>query len=495
VPYIPQVVRDEIREELKTEVMQQAKQEGWAQPGAIPGWLDRVSVSGDVRVRSQYNLYSRNNTNELIDFSTFNAAGPTDINPDTNPNGLPFLNTRQGSSNVLSLRARLAFDAKLSDYVGAGFRLATGDSNGAVSTTTLLGGGFAKNNIWLDRGFVWFKPAPWAAFTAGRMPDPFLTTDLLYSDDLNFDGATGKVVKLLPRRDATLSLVGGAFPLGYQGANFPTNSSEKNAARSDWLFAGQAVLDWAPAAFDLKTAVGFYDFENVRGVLSTPCALYNGNKQCSTDFTVPAIQQKGNTLFFVRNILPNPSSPLDYAEPQLLGLRFGYRLLDLTSQLDYRVGNFHHLVLTGQFVRNMAYNARDICRDAPNGLPVNNLTASSLGNTDPCGAPPSGDTRAVFKSGPNAYLVRLLYGDVDPKRFGEWNVSFGYRRIEPDAMLDGFNSPDFHLGGTNAQGYTLTATVGLYSGAYLQARWFSADAVYGPPLTIDVGQLDLHVRF
>jgi hypothetical protein len=61
--------------------------------------------------------------------------------------------------------------------------------------------------------------------------------------------------------------------------------------------------------------------------------------------------------------------------------------------------------------------------------------------------------------------------------------------------LDGYNSVDFHLGGANAQGYTLMATLGLYTNAYLQLRWFSANQVYGPPLAIDVGQVDLHVRF
>jgi hypothetical protein len=494
VPYVPQIVRNQIRDEIKGEVMQQAKDEGWAQPGALPDWLGRVSLSGDMRFRSQYNVYSSANATGLIDFASFNANGPTDINPDTNPNGLPYLNSRRDNFNNLSIRARLAVNATLSDSLGAGIRIATGDNTSPVSTTTLLNGGFAKNGVWLDRGFVWLKPTDGSTLTAGRMPNPFAYTDLLFSDDLNFDGVSGRFVRDEPRRDMKLSLVGGAFPIGFQAASFPTNSDLKLKQSQKWLFAAQAGIDWDPLRFDWKTTAAYYDFSDMRGRLSAPCALYNGNRQCSTDFSAPAFMQKGNTLFLIRDVTPNPANP-DSAQPQLAGLRFNYQLFNLNSVFDYRVDQTHHLVFTGDYVRNVAYNSRDLCRDMPLGLPVNGLTPSAKGNTDPCDLQPSGDTKARFKSGPNAWLVRLLYGDPDPVRFGEWNITAGYRFIEPDALPDGFNSADFHLGGTNAKGYTLTTTIGLYSGAYLQARWFSADEVYGPPLAIDVGQLDLHVRF
>ena len=495
VPYIPQVVRDQIRDEVKGEVMQQAKAEGWAQPGALPDWIDRIKISGDVRLRAQYDLYSKTNTNELIDFATFNNSGPTDINDLTNPNGLPFLNTRRDQYNLATIRARLAIDAKLSDSLGAGIRLATGEDQGPASTTAYLGGGLGKKNFWLDRAFIWIKPMDGLTLTGGRMANPFQSTDLLYSDDLNFDGFNGKYVYALPRRDLKVSILGGGFPINFQSQTFPTDSTDKSAERAKWLFAGQASIEWDPVAFDWKTSLAVYDFSDVRGVLSSSCALYNGNKQCSTDSTRATFLGKGNTLFFIRNIAPNPATPLNYAQPQYLGLRFGYDLLNLTTQFDYRLDMSHHLVFTGDYVRNLAYSAGEVCHNAPNGLPVNNLSPSASGNTDPCDAPPSGDTKARFRSGPNAWLVKLLYGTPDPTRFGEWNVTAGYRYIQPDALMDGFNSVDFDLGGTNAKGYTLTGTLGLYSGAYLQARWFSATEVYGAPLSIDVGQLELHVRF
>lgn len=494
VPYVPQVVRDQIRDQVRDEVMQEAKAEGWAAPGSVPDWVSRIKLSGDVRFRSEYDLYSKSNATGLIDYATLNSAGPTDINPNTNPNGLPYLNTTLSRYNNLYLRARLGFDATVSDNVGASVRLATGNTNGPQSTSALLSTDFGKKNIWLDRAYFWLKPDSNAQLNFGRMPDPFLTTDLLYSDDLNFDGIDAKLTHPMPKRDMGLSLVGGAFPLGAQGANFPADASDKIPQRQSWLYAAQLGLEWNPIRFDWKVAAALYDFDNVRGQLSTPCSTYLGVRQCSTDFTTPPNLGQGNSLFLIRDIAPNPAVA-SYAQPQLVGLRFAYRLADLTTSFDYRLDVSHHLVFTGQYLRNTAYNATDACRQAPLGLPINNLIPSTAGNTDPCDTPAAGDSKARFQSGPNAWMVRLLYGDLDPTRFGEWNITAGYRYIEPDALLDGYNSADFRLGGTNAQGYTLTATAGLFSNAYLQLRWFSANEVFGPPLAVDVLQLDLHVRF
>src|SRR6185312_4603705 len=49
VPYVPQVVRDEIRDEVKQEVMAQAQREHWWEPGTLPEWLERISFLGDAR--------------------------------------------------------------------------------------------------------------------------------------------------------------------------------------------------------------------------------------------------------------------------------------------------------------------------------------------------------------------------------------------------------------------------------------------------------------
>ena len=62
-------------------------------------------------------------------------------------------------------------------------------------------------------------------------------------------------------------------------------------------------------------------------------------------------------------------------------------------------------------------------------------------------------------------------------------------------MLDAFTDSDFHLGGTNSKGWLLGGSYGLTENAWLTARYMSADEIDGPPLGIDVFQLDLNAKF
>ena len=78
---------------------------------------------------------------------------------------------------------------------------------------------------------------------------------------------------------------------------------------------------------------------------------------------------------------------------------------------------------------------------------------------------------------------------------GDWNVLAGYKRIEPDALPDGYNDSTFHRGGTNARGYFLGANYAIDRNAWLGMRWTATQEVYGPPLSIDTLQLELNARF
>ena len=51
------------------------------------------------------------------------------------------------------------------------------------------------------------------------------------------------------------------------------------------------------------------------------------------------------------------------------------------------------------------------------------------------------------------------------------------------------------VGGTNSKGYFVAASVGLFNGLSLTGRWLSANEISGPPLSIDVLQVDLSAQF
>jgi hypothetical protein len=78
---------------------------------------------------------------------------------------------------------------------------------------------------------------------------------------------------------------------------------------------------------------------------------------------------------------------------------------------------------------------------------------------------------------------------------GQWNVLAGYRYLESDAVLDAFTDSDFHLGGTNSKGYFIGGQYALFDGVLFGGRWMSANEIAGPPLAIDVLQVDLVAKF
>jgi len=494
IPYVPQIVKNQIRDEVKKEVMQQARTENWAQPDAVPEWTKRLHLTGDLRSRDEYDLYTLQNDDQIVDFQTFNANGPTDVNGFTNPGGIPVLNTTQDRLHRLSIRARLGLNAVISDGVLAGIRLASGGDGGPVSTTQLLGGGFGKKDFWLDQAYLTLEPWDWLAFTTGRMPNPFFHSDLVYDPDLQFDGAVLALDTKEKNEDGFDGFFSeGLFPLEYIGSSFPANSVSKARDKQKWLWGTQAGFNWKEPGFEWRMGASYYQFGGIQGQLSEPCFIYLGDKQCSTDYTRPAFMQKGNTLFLIRQIVLDPNNPTGSPQPQYAGLAFNYRVADATTELSVPVGSSYRFIFDLDYAHNLAYHATVACRYAPFALPVTNVETGPSGSLDPCDGPAK--TRAKLKSGGDGWYVNATFGHPQIRKRWEWNISAGYKYLEPDAVPDAFTDSDFHLGGTNARGYIISGALGLFDNTWLSARWLSASEVFGPPLAIDVVQLDLNAGF
>lgn len=92
-------------------------------------------------------------------------------------------------------------------------------------------------------------------------------------------------------------------------------------------------------------------------------------------------------------------------------------------------------------------------------------------------------------------MCRVAVGMPRIKHRHDWQVFGGYKHLESDAVLDAFTDSDFYLGGTNAKGWIAGGSYGVATDTWLTLRWLSADQIVGPPLAIDVMQLDLNVRF
>ncbi|ARB44760.1 putative porin [Alloalcanivorax xenomutans] len=479
VPYIPEVVRDEIREEVKQEVMAQAKAENWAAPNTFPDWVSRVKLFGDVRVRNESRFFSGDNIDQLVDGQKYNEDGPFETNLGPIASDFPpLMNTREDRTNLLRLRARFGLEADLGGNWSTGVRLATGSSNGPVSTTQTLGGGLSKKDIWLDQGWVKWAPGIWR-FTAGRAENPFVSTDILFSGDLSFDGVSAGFKDLRVGDRVAMFGTIGAFPLEYSSDSWPSSSPDKSDSEDKWLFGAQVGANWVFNQEErLTAAIGYYHFDNIQGQRSSECELYSDPYQfCDTDWSRPTFMQKGNTLFWLRDIQPNPDADVT-SMPQYLGLASEFQLFDLNLIWDTRVFSDYKLRLAGNIIYNDAYSEQAMWRNAA-GMIVNNF-----------------DEDGEFESGRTAWMVHAAFGSsLKLDRRGDWLTFLGYKHIEPDALPDAYNDSSFHLGGTNAKGYYLGAAYALNERLYFQGRWMSSEEVYGPPLSIDILQLELNARF
>lgn len=321
VPYIPENVKREIREQLRQEVVAQAKTEQWGDVNAVPEWVGRLKWSGDVRLRYQGDLFADGN-----DPGTNFLGEPYGLGSNSNP-----INTA-GDRQRLRVRARLGLDAKVTDAVSAGFRITTGNTTDPVSTNQTLGTDFNKYTLVLDRAYIKAQPWDWLSVSGGRIPNPFFSTDLVWDDDLNFEGLAA-TFRPWSRSDLSAKpfFTMGVFPLR------EVESSATNLAQDKWLVAAQAGLDWK---MDVDTrwrfGLAYYDYRKIAAVKDP---LIDGRYDYVD--SVLKSRQKGNTMFEV--------APTDSAG--LFGLAADYSLVNLTGTVDLAQFEPLHVILDGDVVK------------------------------------------------------------------------------------------------------------------------------------------------
>ncbi len=499
VTYVPEVVKRQLREEIKQEVMAKAEKEHWAAPGALPEWTQRIRFTGDVRLRYENDNFPHgNDTLRAVNYNAINTGPPYDTNFANlfGSNTLwPTYNTTQ-DRNRPRLRARLGMDVDLYEGFWGGIRIGTGDTNSPVSFNQTLGssgGNFSKYAIWLDRAFV--KYSPWSDLTVsvGRFDNPFFTpTNLVWHEDLGFDGAAVQArYEIAP--GLTPFLVGGAFPVFNTDLNAGTAfDGTKFTSNDKWMFGVQVGANYRQIPdVEVTFGAGYFDFFQVQGKLSSPCNADLTTLSCDTDLRRPSFAQKGNTYMALRDIVPfNPANPLE-PRYQYFGLASDFRNLMLSGRVD--LGHFHpvHIVLDGDYVRNLAWSYDDIAAKVRNNpLPVPAVAGcSTVGGVTSCPAP------QIYAGGNQGYLGRLTVGYRELKQLGDWNVFGGYKWLEYDAVIDAFTDSDFGLGGTNLKGYFVGGRLALSPSVWLSARYMSANQIAGAPYAVDIFQADLNAKF
>jgi hypothetical protein len=485
------VVRNQIANAVAAQVTAQQQAQGYSGNTQVPEWVNRIHISGDFRFRDEEDLFPRGNANtgQFPNFNAINTGAPFDTSA-SNTNFPPSLNVDQ-NRNRFRLRARIGVDADLGQGFTLGFRLATGENDSPVSENQTLGGApggaqggnFSKDAIWLDRAFIAYTPQLGGGLNlkleAGRFDNPFFSTNLIWADDLGFDGIAGTASYKV--NDAlTPFLTAGAFPIYNTDFAFASNQPAKYPSHNKWMFGAQGGTNWQiNDDYAAKIGLADYAFVNVAGKLSAPCVINSSADQCSTDNYRPSFAQNGNSYMALRAIVPTTANGNDTTlQYQYFGLASSFNELALTGEFD--VNNFAptDVWLIGEYVRNTAFVKPDISNKA-----VNNrvgVTQTSVG---------------TFAGGNNGYYVNFNVGDKVLSQAGDWNGMIGYKYLQSDAVIDGFTDSDFGLGGTNLKGYILTGNVALSKRVWVRVRYLSADSIAGAPYRADVFQADLNAKF
>jgi hypothetical protein len=457
VPYVPQIIKDEIAKQVAQEVkpdvvadvVKEAKTEKWGVPGALADWLTRTRISGSVTLREEDIFFAKDNIsgpvqNPYFNWYAINSAGgiaKAGINA--------YENTTEDRARFRG-RARFAVDSDITDSISAGMRIATGNTADLVSETQTLDGS-APYQFGLDELFIRLDERnaqrfPWLSVVGGRFLNPYGTpTDLIFHKDLTFEGlaVTGR-----------LGFGDGSADQSHVFMTFGANPLQEVAlsAQDKWLVGAQlgTNLRWGEGQH-LRLSGALYDYFNVTGRLNPPdSTLYN--------YTAPLFLRQGNTYFDISN----SSDPT----VNLFALAAKYRLVNLNATYELPVGRYT-LGVTADAVRNIGYDVAQV----------------------------SANEGHYVAARTHGYQAEVSFGHPTVLVAGAWRGVIGYRYLQRDAVIDAYTDSDFHFGGTDATGYYLVADYGVANRVWIRLRYLSANAIDGPTLGIDTLQLDLNTRF
>jgi hypothetical protein len=481
VTYISDAMKAQIRSEVKEEVVNQARAERWGVPNASAAWADRLKIEGDFNFRIQSDRPDEDNTpasdyvqtgqfvNEFIRALDYAAVDG-------------FSNAVSSTTDARSrwrVRARLGITAKISDEVSVGLRLATGNTTDRVSTNQTLGNNFNKNQFLLDRAFVRLTPLQGLdtnlgmEVLLGRMPNPWFSTDMVWSDNLNFEGAA--VTARWAKPDSAWE------PFATVGA-FPIRTDAPPSRSGRWLYGAQLGTSWAVSSRTrLKMGLAYYTYQNLAGQRDADFNATTG-KQGATFGQYgydESLDQKGNTQFTTNADYIGQFANVD--DDPVHGLAYQFKPLALTLSSEFTHFSPYVLLTSFEYVHNTGFDLADFRSRA----------GASFANLDPGG-------------NPNGYHLKMAFGSSAVRDRGDWQTTLAYKHVGSDAVLDAFTDSDLGLGGTNVQGFSLGVQYGLYRNTTIGIRHLSSRTIDSPldskvspdaKFGVKTLQVDLNARF
>ena len=379
----------------------------------LPEWVTSLKISGDLRARYEF-------------FHTDNdVPGAGEPNKDR---------------NRFRFRLRTGMTATLQDNFELGFRLASGEANGAfggdpISSNQTFQDNGSKKFIWIDLAYgKWtpIKTGPWmVSGTIGKMENPFVV-DMAFDADYTPEGAALQAAYA----------INDSHSLKLNGAVFVLDEINQGSQASDdpVLFGVQLRHDakWTP---ELSSSIGLAWY-----TLKDEENLGNG--------AVPNVQV-GNTRYAASvpgSVTKLAGSLVNDYYPVVADAAVTYTL----NSFPGYVGKFP-IRVAGEYMEN-----------------------------------PGADTRN------NAYWAGVFFGKVGKK--GTWEASYRFKRLEADAWYEEFVDSDFsayyqtvpggsaaasgsaagHRAGTGIQGHLFRIGYALSDSFQLGATYLLSELINPP---------------
>ncbi|HZE91718.1 MAG TPA: putative porin, partial [Rhizobacter sp.] len=176
VPYMPEFMRKELKDEVQLDLAAQAAREGWAKAGSVPAWVRSLEWEGDLRTRYQFDNYAPGNDPAVVKVGETNRT-----------RALTLLNDTEDRRRF-RVRARAGLTAKVDENWAAGIRLTTGSLSDPLSSNQTLGVYDNRFTAAFDRAYIRFRYGDSFNAVMGRFGNPWFGTDLVWANDLGFDG-------------------------------------------------------------------------------------------------------------------------------------------------------------------------------------------------------------------------------------------------------------------------------------------------------------------
>ncbi len=405
------------------------------------GALKSLQLYGDVRLRYE----SRVGHSDVASAGTGLAANPHDV-----------------SRERWRYAFRIGIRGDLADNWFYGIRLDT--STNPRSSWVTFGGekfstanasgpsGKSEDGLGVGQIYLGWRTLPWLTLQAGKMPNPFYTTPMVWDPDIAPEALAQRISY---KPNDSFEVFGNFAQMIYQDVNPDQGNGSRLGFHKQEAFMlgwqGGLVYKLTPAT-SAKAALTFYQYAGLAG-----SAPFIGDGPPGTSTSYYASQNGINNL----------------------------RVLEIPFELNFALAN-HSARVFGDIARNLDGDAR--ARAAGHPQATGDHSAYQLG----------------FAYG----TIGTTYGSTSKK--GTWEVRTYWQRIEQFALDPNLTDSDFFEGRTNLQGlyaavaYCFTdAIIGTARYGYarrindaLGTGGSNGDLPYLNPITdYRLAQFDLTMRF